>query len=279
MISRVARRAVLIVLATLTLTGCGRQVAQDSSAGMVLPAISPDRGALPVPPPHAAEALGATGGLNAWLRAREIRFDAVVAAYRPDGGFYLTEHEFAVCPWGRAVQVSAREPHAMFTCRIIDGQYHLLGGDPGVDVSPLSACYRDYAEAVFQIVTAPARMLDTNVELLRRPVPVMIGGQWYHTIEATFKVRRIVSQENGKEKVTIVEPYWTRGIYFQNRNGSLVDRIWLGSPAAQDFLIVRGYDYAKAPGSGVLIPNKIEIFRSDAEGVQGQRLALIDVKR
>ena len=42
---------------------------------------------------------------------------------------------------------------------------------------------------------------------------------------------------------------------------------------------MRGYDYARAVGDGVLIPTKIEIFQSDPEAQFGPRLALIDLKR
>ncbi len=53
--------------------------------------------------------------------------------------------------------------------------------------------------------------------------------------------------------------------------------IWLGNASKRRFLVVRGYDYAAAAEGGVLIPHKIEIFRSDAEGRIGQRLVKIDL--
>jgi hypothetical protein len=55
--------------------------------------------------------------------------------------------------------------------------------------------------------------------------------------------------------------------------------IWLANPAAGKFVVVRGYDYAPIVKDGVLVPTKIEVFQSDAEGAQGQRLALIDLKQ
>jgi hypothetical protein len=278
MITRVTRRAVLIALATLTLTGCGRQVAKDSSRDLDLPATGPDQGALPAPPPHVSAALDATGGLATWTQCKRLTFDAVVTANQPDGGYYLTEHQFSVSPWGNAIQISAQEPQAGFTCRIVDGRYRLTG-ESKADVSPLSVCYRDYAEAVLQITTAPARLLDGNVTLLRKPLPVMISGEWYYPIEAKYEARKIVSKGITGDKTTVVEPYWTQGVYFQKQNGSLVDIIWLANPAAQKFVLVRGYNYARIVKDGVLVPTKIEVFQSDAEVVQGQRLALIDLKQ
>jgi len=275
MITRVTRRAVLIALATLVLAGCGRQ-AQDSSQDLDLLATGPDQTALPAAPPEVVAAMNAAGGQATWMQSKRLTFDAVVTAYQPDGGYYLTEHKFDVCPWGDAIQVSAREPQMGLTCSIVQGQYR-MEGESKMDVSPLSVCYRDYAEAVLQITTAPARMLRDNATLLRKPVPIMISGAWYYPIEAKFEATKIVSKGITQEKVTVVEPYWTQGVYYQNQNGSLVDIIWLANPAAQKFLAVRGYNYARIGKDGMLAPTKIEIFQSDAEGIQGQRLALIDL--
>jgi len=276
--TRVTRKAVLIALATLTLTGCGRQ-AQDPSRDLDLLATGPDQEALPAAPPHVAAAIEATGGLATWTQCKRLTFDGVVTAYQPDGSYYLTEHHFYLCPWGNAIQVSAQEPQTGLACRIVEGQYRLLDGEGKMDVSPLSVCYRDYAEAVLQIVTAPARMLRDGATLVRKPIPVMISGAWYYPIEAKFEATKIVSKGLGRDKITVIEPYWTQGVYYQNQNGSLADIIWLGNAAAQKFLIVRGYDYARLVKDGTLVPTKIEVFQSDADGVQGQRLALIDLKQ
>jgi hypothetical protein len=241
-----------------------------------LRAISPDQTTLPTPPPHVVAAMNATGGVATWMQAKRLTFSAVVTAYQSDGDFYLTEHKFDMCPWGNAIQVSAHEPQTGLTFRVVDGQYRLLNGAGEADVSPLSACYRDYAEAEFEIATAPVRMLDDNVTLLRKPMPVMISGAWYYPIEAKFGAKKIVSK---RDEVTTVEPYWTQGVYFQNQNGSRVDIIWLGNPTTQRFLIVRGYNYAPIVKDGVQVPTKVEIFQSDGEAVQGQRLALTDLKQ
>lgn len=249
MTTRVTRRAVLIALATLTLTGCGRQ-AQDSSGDLDLLATGPDQEALPAAPPHVAAAIEATGGLATWTQCKRLTFDGVVTAYQTDGSYYLTKHRFDLCPWGNAIQISAQEPQTGFTCRIAEGQYHVLDGEGKMDVSPLSVCYRDYAEAMLQITTAPVRMLRDKATLLRKPIPVMISGAWYYPIEAKFEATQIVSKRLGREKTTVIEPYWTQGVYYQNQNGSLVDIIWLGNPVTQKFLIVRGYNYARIVKDG-----------------------------
>lgn len=278
MITRVTRRAVLIALTGLTLAGCGRQV-RDPSRDIDLLATGPDSVALSGALPHVAAAMEATGGVAAWMQCKRLRFDAIVTADQPDDGFYLTEHKFYLCPWGDAIQVSAQEPQTRLAFRIVEGQYQRLDGEGKADVSPLSAFYRDYAEAVLQITTAPARMLKDGATLLPKPMPVMISGAWYYPIEAKYQARKVVSKRGGREEATVVEPYWTQGIYFQNQAGSVIDIVWLGNPNTQKFLIVRGYNYARIVNDGVLVPTKIEIFQSDAEAVQGQRLALIDLKQ
>jgi hypothetical protein len=154
-----------------------------------------------------------------------------------------------------------------------------IEGDSSLDVSPLNGSYHEYAEAVLQIVTTPARMIESSVSLTRRPIPVQIAGQWYQPVEARFQPEEIASDPKGGKRITVVEPHWTQGVYFQNHSSAIVDMIWLAHPAEQRYLLVRGYDYTRAVGSEVLTPTKIEIFRSDPAAQFGPRLALIDLKR
>ncbi len=276
MVTRVICSAVSIALTTLALTGCGRQVANDSTWDPNLLATSPEPGSLPVPRPWVAAALDATGGLSAWTQCEKLTLPAVATAYDQDGSFYLTPQQFTIYPWSNALRVTAQEPGARFTWQVVCGRYEMPQGDRELDVCPLSGHYRDYAEAVLQIVTAPARMLDDNVVLTRRPGPVQIGGQWYYTIEAKHQPAE-TSGDGAGDRTATVEPCWTQGIYFQSRDRSLVDMIWLGNPATQKYLVVRGYDYALC--AGVLIPTQIEVFESDPRASLGPRLALVDLKQ
>lgn len=277
MVKRVIQTVVLTVLTTLIVTGCGRRVAKEPSEDLNLLATGPDREALSVPRPWVTSAFDATGGMATWTWARQLDFDAVVTANRRDGSFYLTEHELAVYPWSDAIRVVAAEPGGSIVWQVVRGQYRMVSGNSQADVSPVSAFYADYAEAVLQIATAPARMLSRDVTLTRRPNRVQIGGQWYDPIEAKFQGRTIVSKEKGREKTVVIAPHWTDGIYFQNQDRRVVDVVWLANPAAQKFLLVRGYDYAPLTKGGVLVPTKIEIFQSGPEALPGPRLALIDV--
>jgi hypothetical protein len=267
------QNAVLIVLTSLTLTGCGRQVSKESSPNFDLLATGPDRKALPTPHPFVSAALDATGGLAAWEQSKRIEFRATVTACEREGCFYLTEHDFVLCPWSDAIQVTAHEPRADFTWQVVRGRYHAPRADPNLDVSPLRGLCCDYADAVLQIATAPVRMLESNAMLTSRPAAVQIAGQWYLPIDADYQAKKADSKDKAAES------YWTQGIYFQGQDRSLVDMIWLGNPVAQQFLVVRGYDYVKNADTGVKIPTKIEVFQSDPDVNIGPRLALVDVKR
>jgi hypothetical protein len=278
MVARVIRSVVLIALTGLMLTGCGRQVSQDPSQDPDLLATGPDRGEAPVPRPFIVTSIDAVGGLPAWVQCKKLQFNAIVTANCPDGGLYLTEHEFTLYPWSDAIRVAAGEPFARFTWQVVKGSYS-FEGDEELDVSPLRGSYPEYSEAVLQIVTAPARMLGDGVSVSRRAAPVQLAGQWYQPIDAGYQPREIVSEEKGRKKkqVALVEPSWTQGTYFQNQDRLFVDTIWLGNPAAGRFLLVRGYDYSQVPGSEILIPTRIEVFQSGPQAECGPRIAMIDL--
>jgi len=55
--------------------------------------------------------------------------------------------------------------------------------------------------------------------------------------------------------------------------------IWFADVSREKFLIVRGYDYRGVEKTQILVPIKIEIFRTDARGVLQERLVKIDFKQ
>ena len=55
--------------------------------------------------------------------------------------------------------------------------------------------------------------------------------------------------------------------------------IWLANPESGKLFAVRGYDYTMVREDGVLIPAKIEIFRTDSRGLLKERLVKIDFKK
>ena len=76
-------------------------------------------------------------------------------------------------------------------------------------------------------------------------------GQWYYPIEQD----RLISKDI---------PYWSKVVFYQNRDNLLVDMIWLATADEKEFLAVRGYDYD-------------ELQKGDSEVVCRQRLVKIDL--
>lgn len=274
--TRVIRHVVLVGLLTAILTGCGRQVVRTSEDGDDLLATTPDTATLPVRPQYITEAIDAMGGLPAWTRRERLDLRGIVTAEKPDGGHYLTEHIFTVYPWSAALRITAREPRSTFAWRLVQDRFEMVEGDASLNVSPLVGMYRSYATAMLQILTTPARLLDRGIRLSRQPIPVQIRGQHYDLIDVQFAAHQLAVEERAATP-GVAERYWTSGTYFQDRQNARIDMIWLANPARRDFLIVRGYDYAMR--GGVLVPARVEVFRSDAERRIGRRFAQIDLVR
>ena len=66
-------------------------------------------------PDYGDNALGATGGLEAWVDAKKLQLEAVVTLYRADGSSYLTQHHYDIYTWSNSIRVSAREPAGDFS--------------------------------------------------------------------------------------------------------------------------------------------------------------------
>jgi hypothetical protein len=277
MFKRAIRHAVLIGFVALICAGCGRQVVETPQGEGNLLATGPDREALAAPPDYVSEILESSGGLAFWMQQTRLHAGGVVKLYRPDGSFYLSEHNLEVYPWSNAIRIEANEPRAQFIWQLAEGRYQVLEGKAPLDVSPLAGSYGAYADAVLRIVTAPVRLLDEEAQLYREPTPMRIRGQWYQRIAVKYLPMSAAPNDRGDEALPSVESYWTDGIYFLNRGAGVVDMMWLGNAAKQEYLMVRGYNYpAKAPGV-LRVPSKLEMFRADAEGNMKERLAELDV--
>jgi len=298
------RRGLIVVVAIFIVLGCGQQRKKD----VEILARRPDFEKLVVPGDYAAAAIEATGGLQHWAKVEKVPLRGVVTFYQPDGSFYLTEHRFHVYPWSNSIEVFAREPSGTVAWQFSGGQFGLLPGDERVDVSAMGVSCRDYAEAVLKITTAPVQFLQAGDVFVRGPAPVKMEGLWYYPIErlalplgagATPGASAGVKRRDPQGAA--VKPYWSKVIYYQNRDTSLVDLLWLAAEQGEasglrrgdsslrsegKFLSVRGYDYkdvegprfAGTPKNGVLLPTKIEILRTDAQAVSKDRVAKIDLK-
>jgi hypothetical protein len=270
MIVRSVATGVLIALTALSLVGCREWNSKPTKEASAKLAVRPDRERLLVTSDYVNTAIHAVGGLTAWSQCRELTVKGVVAAYESDGSYYLTEQTFRLFPWSHAAQISAHEPQSDYFWQLIGNDFRLIEGNPNVDVSPLKGNYHDFAEAVLQIMTTPAQLLEPHFRLVRSITPMRIEGRPYHAIEARPESRSRTALSNA-------QPYLAERIYYQDETNGRIDVIWIGNGRTVPFMVVRGYDYASV-SLGVKIPTKIEVFRADAAAHIQERLAQVDVK-
>ena len=162
----------LVLVAVFVFAGCEQKHEEEVD---VL-ARGPEVEAIFVPSDEAAQAIKATGGLNAWKKTTKLQLDCVVTFYQPDGSFYLTEQRYEVYPWLNSIQISAEEPQGAFVWKLSNGQFNVLRGAGQIDALPKAVPSRCFAEVILNIITAPARFLDGSVEFSKQSAPVKIQG-------------------------------------------------------------------------------------------------------
>jgi len=251
----------LVFVAAFIFAGCEQGHKNDMADVL---ASGPDLETLDVPTDYAARAIEATRGLDTWTRTKELEFDCVVTFYQPDDSFYLTEQHYEVYPWSNSIRISAVEPQGKFVWQLSKGRFDALKGSEQLDGLSSIVESHYFAEVILNIITAPVRFLDESVEFAKVPEPVRIQGQWYYPIERRMKT------------ALEVVPDLSDAVFYQNRDSSFVDMLWFPRLGGEKFLIVRGYDYSEVEKRGVLVPTKIEIFRTDARGDSQKRLVEID---
>lgn len=266
MINRLSFGTCFILPWLLLVSGCEQQHKKDTSA------IAPDIKTTTVPADYATRAIDATGGMQEWIKAEKLEFDCVVTLFEPQGSFYLTEHHYQIHPWSNSIRISADEPLSKFVWQLSNGQFNMLEGNKRNDISPVAGFYRDYAEALLRIITAPAFFLDSKAFFTKVPMTVKIGGLWYQPIQQTIR------PPTEKDSAKSAEPYWSKVILYQNVDSSLVDTLWFANFSEKKFFLVRGYDYKKMGKKKVLTPTKIEIFKTNERGAIPHRLAEINFK-
>lgn len=280
MVRKTLKRFLLIIIAACISAGCQQQVKEDAFAA------EPNAEDVAAMAAYLSQAFEAAGGVQAWVRTKRLDLDGVVTFYRPDGSFYLTEHHFEVYPWSSSIRISAKEPVADFVWEFSPGKFRTVKGDAEENVAPMRVPYRDYAEAVLTVATAPARFLDSTARFVRDSAPVKMEGLWYWPVERLYPIQE--QDEGGDQQILVgsaeadedgpatPEPYWSKVVFYQNRESSLVNMLWFADVDEDKFLSVRGYDYAATREEGVLVPTKIEIFNTDALGVFKERMIEVD---
>ncbi|MBL7185670.1 MAG: hypothetical protein ISS70_05040 [Phycisphaerae bacterium] len=244
----------------LAFAGCQQEQRQEE----VVLALPPDSATVAVSSDYAAQAIEAAGGLDAWTKTKEMRFMCVVTLYQPDGSYYLSEQRYAVYPWSNSIQISAVEPQGTSVWQLSRGQFDVLQGSGQIDELSAAVPSRCLAEAILNIVTAPARFLDASARFVRQDSAVKIQGQWYYPIEKATK-SGILSGE-----------HMAKAIFYQNRDNSLIDLLHVACTETGKSLAVRGYDYDQIEKGGLLVPTRIEVFTTDGQGGSQTRLVKID---
>ncbi len=260
MINRFSKVIWLILAAAFNVAGCEQEQKEELSVY--------ERLADPnfVIPEYASQVIEATGGLEAWTKTKKLALDCVVTLYKPDGSFYLTEQHHEIYPPSNSIKISALEPQGKFVWQLSGKTFCVLGGAEQFDALPDAIEIRHFAEAILDITTAPVCFFDKSFAFDKGTKPVKIEGQWYYPIE--------------REKILMDDiadpPYWPKAVFYQDRDSDFVDMIWFAGSGKGKLLAVRGYDYKEVEKRGVLVPAKIEIFVTNADGVLQERLAKID---
>lgn len=262
MSNRLSKPLYLILAALVVPAGCQRYQHKEEQVEVL--ARGPDAETVSVTSDYASRSIDATGGLDAWKRAKELQLDCVVTFYRTDGSFYLTEQSYTVYPWSNVLEISAREPQGTFVWRLTKGQLNVVQGGEQVEKLPVAVATRCFAEAILDIVTTPARFLDRPVALSKQDTAVKMHGQWYYPIARKAKSDAETSAG------------MTEAIFYQDRDNSLIDMIGFDCAKKDKSLAVRGYDYKKIEKGGVVLPTRMEIFSTAAEADSQQRLVKID---
>jgi hypothetical protein len=249
---------ILVALTVLFVLSCTAQL--DSPP---IPAISPDVNDVSTITDFTIESIKASGGMKAWLAAKQMDVDGVVTFYLPDGSYYLTEQLYEIYPWSNSIQISAIEPQGSFVWQLSQSQFTALRSDKQLKTLPVDIAPRYFAEGIRYITTAPARLFDNSSDFTRDFNPVKIEGRWYYPIEHTAG------------EGSSIDSYLSKLVLYQNKDTFLVELVWFATTKGKYFM-VRGYDYRQLNEGGVGFPAKIEIFESDEKAAVKKRLIKVD---
>ena len=238
--------------------GCEQTYTQEMSTLAVGPNVETDLSGF------AAQAIEASGGLDAWRKTKGLQLNCVVAFYQQDESYYLTEQRYEIYPWSNSIRISTLELQAVFVWQLSKGQFKVLEGGEQFEGLPDAVDSRCLAESILNIVTAPARFLDDSVEFVKEATPVKMHGQWYYLIDRKNKLNATPADR------------LSEAIFYQNRDSFAIDMIWFPRMSGNKLLMVCGYDFEAVEKGGVLIPARIEMYRTDALGISQELLVKID---
>ncbi|HUV40726.1 MAG TPA: hypothetical protein VMW23_02930 [Sedimentisphaerales bacterium] len=246
-------------IALCATTGCQPTVEKPLVLG------PPDADIIDQAPPYITQAAEAAGGWQAWTKIQQLCCRSVVTFYNPDGSFYLTQQCHQMQPWLNSITIESLEPQGKFVCRLSEGQFTTVQSPGNSEVFCGEVSVSCCAQAVLETVTAPARFLDSRAVFTKSTDPVKIEGLWYYPIEKAPAAQH----DADTQKV----------IFYQNTDTSAVDIVsFVADDKHPGYLpvIVRAYDYRQIQDRQVMLPGRLEIFRTDAWGQPGRRLVKID---
>jgi len=220
---------------------------------------------------EADRAFAATGSFENWIGVRRFNCTAVVTFYKHDGSYYLTEQVHTILPWAGSIEISADEPEGRFVWRMSKEGFDVAQGGAKAGQLPLTLCDRNMATLILDNMTGPI-CLFANGGLIPLGVgkAVKLEGQWYYPIDG---ISFLTGTSDG---ASLGVGGFVRRIYYQNKDSGLLDIVRLIDAESDVFLMSRGYNYRRVEGAGVMVPTKIEIFRTDSEGGRAQRICQID---
>ena len=251
-----------IVVGVFCVGGCN---VESSPQGDPL-AVGPDMERLGNRSEYADMAIRAAGGLDAWLRAREIELDCVVTFFQEDGTFYLTEQLYEIFPWSNSIRISGREPSGEYSWLLQRGRLSVsqgMGPYRGLSVGVDNGCI---AEGILSVMTAPVRLLDDAVEFKWSSETVRVKGQLYKPIKRARRAGAPAAE--GLRDAA----------FYQKESTARVDMILLGCGVGGGAVVVRGHDYQLLARDGLMVPSKIEAYKANASGRVRHRIIQIDVK-
>ena len=254
------KKICLFFVAVFILAGCEQKFEEDVD----ILAREPNMVTLSVPSDYAARAIKAAGGLDAWTKTKELQLNCVVTFYQPDGSYYLSEHSYEVYPWSNSIRISAQEPNGRFVWQLTRGKFDVLEGTLKIDSLPSEVGGHCFAEAILNVITTPARLLDKSVEFTEETNAVKIQGKWYYPIKRRNRIFLGLAER------------LSDAVFYQNRGNSLINMIWLACRMGDSYITVCGYDYERIEEYNIQFPMRIEIFSSDAQGNYLKQLVKID---
>ncbi|MBN2588814.1 MAG: hypothetical protein JXA96_03045 [Sedimentisphaerales bacterium] len=255
--NKICMKLICTLIMFIVLTGCEKNVEKKDSAL----AIDPIAEKVTMPPEFASLAIDKAGGIVAWGKVRHLQLDCIVTFYNQDAGNYLTEQKCDVFPWSNSIIIAGTESRKSYKWQLSQGKFDILQGTGEISNFKNQIKSSCYAEAIFNLVTAPVRFMDKSFVFTREATEQNIQGRWCYPITGEHK------SESSVSNIT----------FYQNKADSMIDMVLLTCADDDTCFLVCGYDYMQVRDAGISIPKRIEIHLADKQGFAKRQLFRIDV--